>query len=1086
MKVITTSHLRNEFRLLLTALSMGLFAFALTTGVNAAAATEYQAPRSNYYSLPDAWNMASCEKIVVGGSDDVLNTSLPIYRCAGGKSSRNSTLSCNKDWTAAYAETASVLDFPLLQFLSAVSPQGTEDNSVQPQCYYDILNNSTKEKNDYILMNYSNDFPGLLQLKGGDKSANLSFPRLGTAAVCGAVDNGNVNHPLKLDIQSFNQDMPQIPDKVSSQGKDDFFSWIFNLLKSINIFSESVKSKEAQNLESVKSVLNKVGIQRDSVCDTGVGKPITSLNKSDVITPTPALSEFVVNKKDEIMNFTNTELCDLNFINGIVTGASCTFNSVGTFSGPKEATVNGTGLVTRYEVPDPPGFTGPTHSPVYLCKNDSCHFDGSCSTSLATLYQLCRAAFSQVDFADGNPLYKLDVPGFDTLTIQGANMTLFNTVNVLEQVNGPYDIHYGENIGIKMDLTRRLYDLNSKSEDYFGNVNLDEGADFDPLKVKTPLRDYISYTKTPYNYNYDTTKLSFSKVAENRSQFYFPYLGKLPYMLERLATIHSNTLNSETSYTMTQQYKSVAGDLTKRSDNSGVLGLSSSVSSEVYKPQLKMCADLTPEEKNVTDCYGDRSDDPIRKYMCDQGLQTVGCQCKDPGGGGDGGGGGTCTGEESIAGKVAWPIAETLNHGGGAGHPGVDFGVPIGTPAYAVAGGTVLYVRDGLDYHCNPMPPPAGMGYDYCNQTYNSMTYTTFDPVYGYWWGGYGNMVVIKHTDGIVIYGHLNKGSITVKQGDCVSRNDQIAETDDVGNSTGPHLHFEMRKLGANCFTYDSMSCIYNPEGSISNLDLGLSSPRNKTGSGANTPSSNSSTTNNNDTYCTDTNIKNTGDYNGTDLLCIFKTAADTANTPDFKIIPEIIYGIAKHESAGLICPLTWTGWRDGERTACDQGANQLAFTSPNLTACCGVDIRGLTQFSNETFDGIISKHKTEMEACVRAVGVNFDNPDPASKDPLVNNQPFSRYRVGDAICATTFAIIDYAKAGIGRQLTEAEWSNLSGIGGEAMDAASITYYYGHFEPNCGRDYTTYCLPARNYAKYAQDNKLFANLNCSSTNGQNP
>lgn len=58
---------------------------------------------------------------------------------------------------------------------------------------------------------------------------------------------------------------------------------------------------------------------------------------------------------------------------------------------------------------------------------------------------------------------------------------------------------------------------------------------------------------------------------------------------------------------------------------------------------------------------------------------------------------------------------------------------------------------------------------------------------------GYGNMVLINHHDGYKTrYAHMISGSITVRVGDYVEAGRTIGRVGSTGNSTGPHLHFEV------------------------------------------------------------------------------------------------------------------------------------------------------------------------------------------------------------------------------------------------------------------------------------------------------
>ena len=67
--------------------------------------------------------------------------------------------------------------------------------------------------------------------------------------------------------------------------------------------------------------------------------------------------------------------------------------------------------------------------------------------------------------------------------------------------------------------------------------------------------------------------------------------------------------------------------------------------------------------------------------------------------------------------------------------------------------------------------------------------------IFSGWYGGYGKTVIINHGKGIsTLYGHSS--NIYVKEGQSVQRGQAIAAIGSTGLSTGPHLHFEVRKNG--------------------------------------------------------------------------------------------------------------------------------------------------------------------------------------------------------------------------------------------------------------------------------------------------
>ncbi|MBR6033998.1 MAG: M23 family metallopeptidase [Clostridia bacterium] len=101
-------------------------------------------------------------------------------------------------------------------------------------------------------------------------------------------------------------------------------------------------------------------------------------------------------------------------------------------------------------------------------------------------------------------------------------------------------------------------------------------------------------------------------------------------------------------------------------------------------------------------------------------------------------------------------ISSRFGSRNGGYHSGLDIATASGTPIYATASGTVTY---------------AG------------------------WQGGYGNLVIISHGNGVeTYYAHCSK--IYVSKGDTVETGDLISAVGSTGNSTGPHLHLEVRING--------------------------------------------------------------------------------------------------------------------------------------------------------------------------------------------------------------------------------------------------------------------------------------------------
>lgn len=133
----------------------------------------------------------------------------------------------------------------------------------------------------------------------------------------------------------------------------------------------------------------------------------------------------------------------------------------------------------------------------------------------------------------------------------------------------------------------------------------------------------------------------------------------------------------------------------------------------------------------------------------------------------------TSTGKANIGISLIRPVSGTITSRFGAGskirrssHTGLDIATSTGTPIVAAASGTVTF-----------------SGYK----------------------GSYGNMIVISHGNGVqTYYGHCSK--LYVSAGTQVSQGQTIAAVGSTGNSTGPHLHLEVRVNGV---AYNPQNYVY-------------------------------------------------------------------------------------------------------------------------------------------------------------------------------------------------------------------------------------------------------------------------------------
>jgi murein DD-endopeptidase MepM/ murein hydrolase activator NlpD len=113
----------------------------------------------------------------------------------------------------------------------------------------------------------------------------------------------------------------------------------------------------------------------------------------------------------------------------------------------------------------------------------------------------------------------------------------------------------------------------------------------------------------------------------------------------------------------------------------------------------------------------------------------------------------------SFAGHFIVPIRHKgISRGISWFHPGIDYRADVGTPVVAAADGRVIETTAG-------------------------------------WAGGFGVSVLIDHGSGVTArYAHLSRAAVGV--GTVVSQGQVIGYSGSTGRSTGPHLHFEVRRYG--------------------------------------------------------------------------------------------------------------------------------------------------------------------------------------------------------------------------------------------------------------------------------------------------
>jgi murein DD-endopeptidase MepM/ murein hydrolase activator NlpD len=108
-------------------------------------------------------------------------------------------------------------------------------------------------------------------------------------------------------------------------------------------------------------------------------------------------------------------------------------------------------------------------------------------------------------------------------------------------------------------------------------------------------------------------------------------------------------------------------------------------------------------------------------------------------------------------GRFQWPVLGRITQGYWSGHRAIDIGAPAGSASLAADGGFVSFA--------------------------------------GWTDVGYGYLIVIDHANGFATY-YAHLSNIYVSKGQAIERGQAIGAVGNTGNSTGPHLHFEIRYYG--------------------------------------------------------------------------------------------------------------------------------------------------------------------------------------------------------------------------------------------------------------------------------------------------
>ena len=321
---------------------------------------------------------------------------------------------------------------------------------------------------------------------------------------------------------------------------------------------------------------------------------------------------------------------------------------------------------------------------------------------------------------------------------------------------------------VQSELSNALFEiqkLNDNIDEYqkqIDDLNSQISQTEDELQS---ANDKLTTLEQSYNENYellserivtlyeagDTSYLDVLLQSSNIVEFisnYFLITQLVEYDNELLDKIEYERKTMELTRNSLEEKNNSLKDLKTKKEQTALVLENTKTMQQVYSAQL------TQEEKKIQE--------EIQKYVTEQRNLEAQIQLALLGS--------NRYSFQYTGGQFIWPIAKSgtyiTSQFGNREHPiqgveklhsGIDIGnAGFGAPVVAAADGVVTY---------------AG------------------------WLGGYGNCVMIKHSDSLItLYGHGQTILTTV--GKQVSQGETIMEVGSTGNSTGPHLHFEVRLNG--------------------------------------------------------------------------------------------------------------------------------------------------------------------------------------------------------------------------------------------------------------------------------------------------